>query len=262
MTQLPSGLSLGTEWRVGLCEIHYTNSWFNLNGFNDVGIVEVSRPNVRHSYYAAIEPGRYNDINQLLSLIRQSIKTDSEITVSPKIDCNTFSRRVVMTHGKTKDNKLLMYRFGAELSDLLGISSGFVSKTSALMDNMPDDIRNNVSNAILPAANKTDEVLESKTSFDLSGGINSLYVYSDLVDYTTVGDVKAQLLRVVKIPSDAKFGDAVNITFERPYYIPLSKRDVRSIEIEIKDDAGSLVNFAFGRVEVTLHFTSDQQQHG
>ena len=79
-------------------------------------------------------------------------------------------------------------------------------------------------------------------------------VYSDVVDFSVVGDCRAQLLRVVNVPTQSNFGDAVNIVYEKPYYLPLSQRDISSIEIDIKDDSGEPVGFQFGRVEVTLHF--------
>ena len=57
-----------------------------------------------------------------------------------------------------------------------------------------------------------------------------------------------------EIPNNINFGDAVDITFEKPYYIPVASREISEIEIDIKDDSGDPIEFMFGRVQVILHF--------
>jgi hypothetical protein len=81
-----------------------------------------------------------------------------------------------------------------------------------------------------------------------------LYVYSDIVQAQVVGDVKAPLLRIVKIPSIKTHGLSAVATYDNPYYMPLGKREFNQIEIEIRDVAGNLAPFAYGTSIVTLHF--------
>lgn len=87
---------------------------------------------------------------------------------------------------------------------------------------------------------------------------NLLYVYADIVEPSSVGDVKAPLLRVIGSDSIAK----AFANFDMPHYYPLSNREFNRIEIVIKDLAGNMPSFASGTSIVTLHFKklAPQQQ--
>ena len=253
-TLLPSPLHLDNFWRVGLSEIHYTNSWFNLKEYNDVRLVNYNNDSVVHSQPSMIPPGRYTDIHRLLRFITTAAKPNANVNFLPQLDHNSSSRRVTMTYGLTKEGDFIAFRLGNELEDLLGISKGWFSQDNDIRAHLkyyPEPIANN---AIAPEGVLKEDILESRRSYDLSAGIHSLMVYSDVVDYSVVGDCRAQLVRVVNIPSTSQFGDSVNIVYEKPYYLPLAQRDIASIEIDIKDDSGAAIGFQFGRVEVTLHF--------
>ena len=67
-----------------------------------------------------------------------------------------------------------------------------------------------------------------------------------------VGDVKAPLLRTVKITG--KEGLTVNSTFQTVQYVPVQRKQFSTIEIDIRDDMGCPVPFQRGKVIVTLHF--------
>lgn len=89
---------------------------------------------------------------------------------------------------------------------------------------------------------------------DLTAGIRALCVYSDVVDLTLVGDSKVNLLRTVPIPRDAKFMDQIDIEFVRVHYLPVTRTEIRNIEVYIKDESGEDLEFELGRVILTLHF--------
>lgn len=256
-TLLPSPLLLDSSWRVGLAEIHYTNSWFNLREYNYINIVSFDDPTKQLIKTVILPPGRYSDINYLIQLI--TIKTTQRssdpgciITVMPQLGHNATSRRLTMKFGLTQQREYVIYSFTKELEDLLGVTRGWYSREHDMLQHQP--YVSDSPNEVQPEVVVEDDVLESRRSYDTSAGIHSLMVYSDVVDYSLVGDCKAQLLRVVNIPSSSSFGDTVNIVYEKPYYLPLSNREISSIEIDIKDDSAVPVDFQFGRVEVTLHF--------
>ena len=41
-----------------------------------------------------------------------------------------------------------------------------------------------------------------------------------------------------------------------PQYVPVSKKEFNTVEIDIRDDTGRPVPFEFGKVITTLHFRS------
>lgn len=89
---------------------------------------------------------------------------------------------------------------------------------------------------------------------DLTAGIRALCIYSDIVDLTLVGDTKVNLLRTVPIPRDAKFMDQIDMEFVRVHYLPVTRTEIRNVEVYIKDESGEDLKFQLGRVILTLHF--------
>jgi hypothetical protein len=86
---------------------------------------------------------------------------------------------------------------------------------------------------------------------DVKKGLNSLYVYCPLVEPRMVGDAQVPLLRIV--PVEGRDGEMITRVFDPIQYCPLLQRRFQTVEIDIRDDTGSIVPFERGRVVVTLH---------
>ena len=84
--------------------------------------------------------------------------------------------------------------------------------------------------------------------------INALYVYCDCIDYQFVGDTFAPLFRVVAVTNDLKYGDYVNVIFDAPHYIPVSRNSINTIEVDLRSDIGEPIKFNNGKTLVKLHF--------
>lgn len=252
VTQLPAPLCLDASWRVGLSEIHYTNSWWNLRYDNHLVITTVfSDPGTIYSSEINLPAGRYFDIQSVISEINGLVRfaKQENVATPPTLSLNELTQRVCLRYGKSKKDQFLTLRLGQELSDLLGISAGWQSKNQQSIVNMNGTRIGQVS-----TYNIEEDEFEAKRSYDMAGGIHSLFVYSDCVDYSIVGDTKAQVLRMTHIPSDSRFGTSVVDRYENPHYLPLSTKEIHSIEIHIKDDCNETVRFEFGRVKAVLHF--------
>ena len=97
----------------------------------------------------------------------------------------------------------------------------------------------------------------SKTStaeqaVDLEHSFHDLYVYCDIIQSQYVGDALIPLLRIV--PMEGKDGERISKSFIRPQYLPVSRREFETIEVNIKRDTGESVPFELGKVLLTLHF--------
>lgn len=206
---------------------------------------------------SVLEPGRYTNIDELLTKIEKLAVPFTTVITLPKLSHNPISRRITMIFGETVNGILLKFKFSEELTDLLGLFGGLHSVQERMIASIPYDMVDQTN--MLPPINIVfaNDVYEARHAYDITGGIRSLLVYSDVVDYSLVGNVFAQLLRVVKIPPGSQFGESVDVTYEKPYYLPLANREINTIEIDIKDDSGEPIRFEFGRVEVTLHFIKD-----
>ena len=100
-----------------------------------------------------------------------------------------------------------------------------------------------------------DVISKSSTAergVDLEHSFPDLYVYCDIIQPQYVGDTLVPLLRI--IPVEGEDGQRISKSFMRPQYLPVSRKQFESIEVNVKSDAGEPAPFEFGRVLLTLHF--------
>jgi hypothetical protein len=70
-----------------------------------------------------------------------------------------------------------------------------------------------------------------------SGNLAYMFVYTDIISYQRVGDICVPLLRTVHIDrKDGKDGDIVTVTYDKPYYVPVSKKYIENILVELKTE--------------------------
>lgn len=67
----------------------------------------------------------------------------------------------------------------------------------------------------------------------------------------------APLLRT--LPVRGVFGDIITQTFNPPNYVPVSKKHIENIQIQIKTDQNVPVNFSYGKTILRLHFRPIQR---
>src|SRR5439155_11210805 len=88
VTNLPMTLRLDSDWKVGIAEIHYTNSWLNLKKYNEILIVDYLDHRVKFCEPAFLQPGRYSDINQLLYQISILVRPSADVISVPMLGHN------------------------------------------------------------------------------------------------------------------------------------------------------------------------------
>ena len=86
---------------------------------------------------------------------------------------------------------------------------------------------------------------------DVKKGLNFLYVYCPLVEPRMVGEAQVPLLRIV--PVEGRDGEMITRVLDPIQYCPLLQRRLQTVEIDIRDDTGSIVSFEREREVVTLH---------
>lgn len=87
-------------------------------------------------------------------------------------------------------------------------------------------------------------------------GVNQVFVYSDIVEYSIVGHIQAPILRV--LPFSSTHLGMTDLHYHREFqnlhYIPVAKSDFDTIEINIRGDTGEPIHFIVGKAMVKLHF--------
>lgn len=95
-------------------------------------------------------------------------------------------------------------------------------------------------------------IFQSPFVADPNASFPVMYVYCDLVEPQIVGDVRAPLLKIVKV--EGKDGEIVNVSYTRPHYLPVIRQHFQSIQIDIRLHSGDFVPFERGKVYIVLHF--------
>jgi hypothetical protein len=261
-TQLGRKFSLVGNWVVGIAEVSYTKSWYNILFphkiilFDEMGnVLDLTETNNIENVKIKIDElyvssGYYESAKMLVEEIN-SVLGKITLIIPPKLHYNELNNMVTVEPGRVDDAVKVYPFFGSEVENILGL------KNRNIIDNYYSHVNHN--SGIAAAIFNGDEIFK-KDKFlafhpvEISGGYHSLYVYSDIAYPSYIGNTCTQILRVVEVPRKAKFGEQCVIKYENPQYRPVLVNEFESIEISIKDDTGELIPFKFGRVIVTLHF--------
>ena len=246
--KLPKRIELNGEWEVGLAEIQYPLSWNNVNasrnGDEDLeNIFKVYlQPGIaeNNTIYVSIPPSYYNNINELIMGVSKSLEKieikKNKLYNNAKDEYYTLASCITITYAylskrvEIQLNKHVVKGLvlGTHLQYLFGFDGGWLT------------------------------LLESSENIakyppDLSAGINTLYIYFDIIQPQIVGNILAPLLRTVAVKK-GEYGDTVDKIYFSPHYLPLRSRNFDSIEIQIKNDTDQLIPFKFGKAILKIHF--------
>ena len=86
-----------------------------------------------------------------------------------------------------------------------------------------------------------------------SGGLASIiHVYCDIIEHVPLGDALVPCLRTIPVFNVGE--EYVVKRYENPHYVPVSKNEIASIEVEFADDTGETVKFGGDFSFIKLHF--------
>ena len=216
ITKLPRTIDLDGGWEVGLAEIQYPHTWYNVRE-NDGWMVILDRTNTSDFRKFKVSEGYYPTPQALVKAINDAIKeADPEKRV--RLEYNRITEKVSV---RLEEN--ISFFLKGSMQRLLGLDG-----------------------------EHHQEYAEAGQVIDMNQGFYSLYVYCNLIEPRVVGDSHVPLLRIV--PVQGKHTDLVTRFFQKVYYLPLQQKCFETVEIYIRDDTGQKVPFERGKVVVTLHF--------
>jgi len=267
---------LDGNWVVGLSELHYTKSWYNIDKDFAV-IIEDSNGNFYHSK-KKVGAGFYDSESSLVNAIKQSIemcsteikfqlnrtRDDSTADIKlPFLEFDQRSRRMSMFAGHSLKGVKLFLILPYEIEQMLGLSQdrNTYDVDEADTSYSVEDISNDLE--LIPKKPKkkktklkiVSELIKGEedgfTCYDLNSGIHSLFVYCNLIDSVIVGNSFAPLLRA--IPVQNLVTSVIRFT-RKPYFYPLASNNFQIIQTSIKDKTGKLIPFKFGETTLVLEF--------
>jgi len=245
VTQLSSKLVLEGKWEVAIVEVSYYKSWYNVQNDNEIQLLDESGAYVATDKKLKVSRGYYENDEELIKEINKVIKT-AGLTLAPELTYNSLNKICSINAGSTEMFKVYP-EFSNEIKDILGLKNRF-------LNNEYYDINNDIIAEVFNGNEMFHKnVFNGYHPIQLMGSHHSLYFYSNIVLPTHVGDTKAQLLKIVDVSDDKKFGQVCTLTYQNPQYMPVLGNEIDLIEIEIRDDTGKLIPFMFGRVRIDLH---------
>lgn len=248
-TKLATPIDLKGRWTVGLCEIEYPRSWYNfnredgaflLNMYPDRKIDVTQNPDSPKvdqlsrlfvSKRLNIHPGYYANVQTVVKAI------NAVLTTSGVLALDQITNKVFLS---AKPNVSLT--FYGKLAHILG-----------LIPNVPLGRENYHAKADF----ERDVLTYAPHQTDIHAGFYTIYVYTDIIEYQTVGDSQVPLLRCVHITGKDK--DSVSIRYDKPHYVSINKSLITDITVELKDDQNREIPFSHGKVVVKLHFKPAKQ---
>ena len=93
-----------------------------------------------------------------------------------------------------------------------------------------------------------------KFNVELHRSFSSLLIYSDIADFTFVGDIVAPILRVVPFNPETESVVHVHKEFKNLHYVPVSAYVIDQVYISIKTETGLKVILVTGKTMIKLRF--------
>lgn len=221
-TQLRRRITLHGNWEVGLVEIHFPHSFFNVRRGENI-IRLFSKDGSKTVLY--VPPNYYRDKDSfyavfnkaLMSLDPEDMKRAAGLLVEREDGTVQFLENQDLDLDRVKPT--------STLAKQLGFQPGSNLLTTPISDR----------------------------SVDLNQGLPQLlYCYCDVIEEQLVGDASAPLLRIVNTEiKDYVFGRECTKIFDTPIY---QKREFNTIEIDLRDGNGNVIPFAHGTSAVLLDF--------
>ena len=222
--KLADRIEFDGDYEVGLAELMYPHTWFNFD--NSDGRFHIfirlrdglSKQHVFRSGYYSDGAALADSLNQQISKAITEVDHYNPIV---KFSFDPSSLRMSLVH-----NSRNLVIFTSTLLQYLGFTR------------------------LLTMNFKVPTV--ASEIFDINRGRNLMYVYSDVAAHSIVGDIESPLLRVCN--TSGNDGEIVRTIFTHPHYVPVSRSDFQTIEINISDEIGRPIPFMHGKSLVTLHF--------
>lgn len=270
ITRLSKSVDLRGEWSVGLYEILYSKTFYNLDenvvfqiSLEDVTNVEsnfkifkneIIRCYFRKGFYASGEDlvkEFHHGIQQSVRFIRNMYYFQHEI------DAQIVNKQASSSHNwpvlsfNNTNNKLtatlprgISLYFPDKLRNYLGFRRTLFSTIGINKPYKVGDVA----------------VHEAESTINLNEGLETFYVYCDILENIRVGHTEAPLLRIIDVGDEAQ-GRLVKRRYDFPLYVPIQKKNFEQIEIKLLTDQGKPVPFNTGRVILTLHFKKDEDNY-
>jgi hypothetical protein len=230
----PIDLSKG-QWEIGLSEIQFFKSWYNVT--EAILIVQTQDKTIN----IAIPDGYYQTNESLVKHLNEALRCYCAKAIHNNItfEYHEITRKcgVKIQSNEELTSQFKSMEFNDTLKKILGIENFDVETNPECLQ---ESVNEDDTNVFLITGMHP---IRLRTIFNLM-------IYSDVVSDSVVGDIKAPLLRVVAVKEG--HWKYQSTTIDKIQYMPVSKKELRTVSVYIYTDYGQLVPFTDGRTTVTV----------
>ena len=234
---LAETLRLSNEWEVGLTEIFIPNYIHNIYSPHNTIITHHVDPtsecnnkeiNIPEGQYRAIDFALI--VNQKIRKIRHTNNDGTRVPCNHfRLQYNPFNKKMFFWLKRGSNIEIPSQK----LQNYLGLN-----RSSLNAD---------------PSSENTRKY--STEPCDFENETVHLYVYTNIIKNSQIGNIFAPVLRIVNIEEEhTSKTDYIHRIYEKPQYHPLSFSNINEIEIKLCNTEGETVNFFQGDTVVALHF--------
>lgn len=227
---LPRKIILNGDWKVALAEIQFPNRFFNVTEKNNHIIFKEFKPKIWYEVEGSIyeiKSQNYNSIEDLITVVNDGFE---EVLHQRIFNYDSFTRKIKIEIDDGPEARKILHK-EIYLENKLALQLGFAP---------------------------TDNILNFKESpFHVSldqGLFDYIFVYCDIIESRIISDTYAQILKI--FTREKKSNDVLMFSkeFQNLEYIPVSKKEFETIEINLRTVTGELVPFTYGIANLKLHF--------
>jgi len=254
-TKLHSAISLIGDWEVGLSEIIFPKTWYNVERASLTNPAHVTITGLQsdnkplYTSQVRLTPGHYSTIEKLIEEINNNIARNFRHQISFEPNDKAVKSRLITDIPDLRYN-VVNRKINVYLPASMSIRfSESLAYTFGLVETRQNPIINSSTTDVM--------MVKGHRTSDIAQGYHALYIYCDVLESVPVGDTQAPLLRIVD--TEGEHGSIIHKCYEKARYLPLQKKHFDSLEIDIRTDAGLPVPFEHGSLVITLHFR--QRKH-
>jgi len=265
-TALAKPIELNGSWEVGLMEMSYPHNWFNIKEDYYLGLLT---PRSEDEDVVIVNRDETLEIYEIESIMHvKQILTDMQLRKTIHIRAGNYSATEFI---QNIENQITSF------TELVNTSFKLHKRTSRVVVNSPVEFTliGFMKKSLLRLLRFSDLTIKLGKKQELQNRLEYftfaqntitfatkvpilekytvMMVYSDISDYSLVGDTQAPLLGY--IPIESEYGEQVHWVFNPVYYVAVKENVLTHITIKICTNTGELFPFEnTGKVVCRLNF--------
>lgn len=227
-TRLPTTLQFDRQYEVALTNIIYPYTFDNISNETDVDGTPFNSLDVNFKdgtvARIVVSTNNFSDPSELVAILNYEV-----------------AKQVRMKANKPALKDFQLFKFNT-----------LTKRCEVLIKDPVKEIKLSRHFAYLLGYENVHLKSNSEAEHPVHHGNELMYIYCNIIDFQIVSNTQGQLLKIVNL--HGKYGESIEVTFNRPQYMTVLGNYCDLVKIEAKNDFDKVINFHSGRITLVLHF--------